>query len=1024
MKNIPTRLPPGSVAILALFSLIHCSLAQVPMLYSSPSGSKVDNYSGVLGLEFETGSSNIVVSHLGFFSTNGVTGLATSHNVAIFNSSLGNPQIIGQVVVPAGTAADWYTNNGNTWGFYYEHLDPPLLLASNTIYVLGGLVVNGDGDTWEQTTTPVWDTDFIGTAGNRHSLYGPGVNAWPPSGFSQNGTNNTYGVPNLANIPVGPAYVGVQTTNISMSAGQTLSILGFATGAPTITYQWYTNSLSTPLLNQTNAMLVISNATAANDGVYFLTASNSLGGEQSANVSVSVTAFPVIITQQPTNLTVFENYQANFYCVATGTPPISLQWSGDGSAIPGATGTNYSLIPTLSNNGEVYTCLASNYISGVPYTAVSSNATLTVIPNLALPQEILHGYNTNLSQNNFGGLVGGQFTVGNSPVTVTHLGYYAPTNQYTSSTICNLTQSHRVGIFNAAGTVLLGYVTVPAGAGTVVNGYIWAPLNPPLVLTNNTQYLLAAEVISGVDPWGNAYVIPDLNPYFATSCDATYWGAGWPGGGVAGEYGGQMYSAPNMAILAPTIPSAFILPTNVLVYAGASATLTAYVGGAPPVTLQWYTNGVALAGQTNLTLTLNNLTVTDSSSNYYVIVTSPGGSVQSGNGAVTVLPDTPSITQDIQPQTAFVYQTVQFTAAAGGPPPLSYQWTFDGNPIAGATNSTLTLTDVSSNNIGNYYLIVTNSYGSATSSTAGLTVEYPAAPGTYPSVVMGPNLLLYYPLNDYPGVATNWGNLGFAYDGTYVGACSSVAGPPQVNFGANDNAVLLDGLSACVQLPPLTNSAGATSVTVSNITIAAWVNDQYPPQSANAAIFFQRSTYTFGLSVNPDPNNGADALRYTWNGTGYNNFSGLDLPTNEWALVAMVISPTNSGLYLQYGSMLQFTNFAASNPSATFAGNSYIGYDTAQSTRYWAGPIGQVMVFDQALSPTAINALYYGILPSITLTITPAANDQLTVTWSGGTLLEATNLLGPWAAVPGTANGSGSYTTSPSNEMELYRVQQ
>ena len=61
----------------------------------------------------------------------------------------------------------------------------------------------------------------------------------------------------------------------------------------------------------------------------------------------------------------------------------------------------------------------------------------------------------------------------------------------------------------------------------------------------------------------------------------------------------------------------------------------------------------------------------------------------------------------------------------------------------------------------------------------------------------------------------------------------------------------LDGFGGYVQLPPLAD------VLVSNITIAAWVNDTYPNsgsgfgQADNAAIFFQRSTYVFGLSVNP-----------------------------------------------------------------------------------------------------------------------------------------------------------------------------
>ena len=46
-------------------------------------------------------------------------------------------------------------------------------------------------------------------------------------------------------------------------------------------------------------MLAIPNATTGASGTYFLTASNALGGEQSANVTVSITSFPVGITQQP-----------------------------------------------------------------------------------------------------------------------------------------------------------------------------------------------------------------------------------------------------------------------------------------------------------------------------------------------------------------------------------------------------------------------------------------------------------------------------------------------------------------------------------------------------------------------------------------------------------------------------------------------------------------------------------------------------------------------------------------------------
>lgn len=984
------------------------ALAQVTqMLHSTPTSGARDDYNGVVGCQFQVGATNVIVSHVGVFDLNN-DGLTVSHQAGVFSSSLSSPTLVGQVVVPAGTSA--YLTNGFRW----MPLDPPLLLSSNTTYLVGGVVGISDGDGWQDAFAPTWNAWFIGSAATttRHALYGPGGTpiAWPPPYLSQSGNNNTYGNVSLAYIEIDQARVGVQTTTVSISAGSTLSVVGFASGAPTITYQWYTNSISTPLAGQTSPTLVIANATPANSGTYFLTASNSLGGEQSANVTVSVTAFPAGFSKQPTNLTVFANYQASFFTTATGTPPVFYQWSRNGAAIPGATSSGYSLTANLTNNGDVYSCLASNYISGTPYTATSSNATLTVTYNLALAQQILHGARANTATNGATGSVGGQFTVGNSPVTVTHLGYYA--SQFTDTYKTNgiLALDHRVAIFSANSTVLYGVVTVPAGTHNVVNGYMWAPLDPPLTLSTNTQYMLMAEVFNGSDPWGDTYVVPDLNPYFATACDATYWGA-WPPTGVAGGYGGQMYSAPNLAVLAPTVPEAFILPTNVTVYAGANATLTAYTVGQPPLTLQWYTNGTPLTGQTNLTLTLANLGLGNSSSNYYVIATNPGGSVQSSNASVTVLPDTPSITQDIQPQDAFVHQIVQFVATAAGAPPLSYNWTFNSTPIIGATNSTLTIPDASAANVGNYQLVVTNNYGSATSSVASLAVAVPAW-GSYPSAVMGTNLLAYYRFSDVNsglGVATNMGSLGFAYDGTYEGFYSATAGPAAPNFEAGNLAVSLDGLTSDVLIPAL-------NVTVTNATIAAWVYSG-GDQPDNSAIYFHRGGSVFGLAVFP----GTNTLKYTWAGGQYNFGTGLALPTNQWALVALVVTPTAATVYLQDGTGLQSATNVAAHAAQTFDSASYVGWDTAGGNigRRWTGGVDEMMIFNRALSPVEVNALYLGVPGSATLTIVPSGSHVI-LTWPGGKLLEATSLTGPWV----TNNAAASpYTVSAAGAGKFYRVQ-
>ena len=81
--------------------------------------------------------------------------------------------------------------------------------------------------------------------------------------------------------------------------------------------------------------------------------------------------------------------------------------------------------------------------------------------------------------------------------------------------------------------------------------------------------------------------------------------------------------------------------------------------------------------------------------------------------------------------------TLQVTAI--GTNTLTYQWLFNGGKlvngshVSGAANADLTLTNVVTANTGSYQVIVTNSYGSATSTVAILTVEAPPSITTQPA---------------------------------------------------------------------------------------------------------------------------------------------------------------------------------------------------------------------------------------------------------------------------------------------------
>lgn len=83
-----------------------------------------------------------------------------------------------------------------------------------------------------------------------------------------------------------------------------------------------------------------------------------------------------------------------------------------------------------------------------------------------------------------------------------------------------------------------------------------------------------------------------------------------------------------------------------------------------------------------------------------------------------------------QPQSQSITAGANVTISVGalGAATLSYQWQFNGNPIAGATSSMLSLNNADVSNAGSYTVVVSNSAGSVTSSPATLIVTPNSTP--------------------------------------------------------------------------------------------------------------------------------------------------------------------------------------------------------------------------------------------------------------------------------------------------------
>jgi Lamin Tail Domain/Immunoglobulin domain len=86
------------------------------------------------------------------------------------------------------------------------------------------------------------------------------------------------------------------------------------------------------------------------------------------------------------------------------------------------------------------------------------------------------------------------------------------------------------------------------------------------------------------------------------------------------------------------------------------------------------------------------------------------------------VPAPPVITNQPQSQVDFSGTTATLSVGAAGNSALSYQWQFNGTNLAGATNSTLVLSGLTSANQGYYDVVVTDATGSSTSQSVLLTV--------------------------------------------------------------------------------------------------------------------------------------------------------------------------------------------------------------------------------------------------------------------------------------------------------------
>lgn len=310
---------------------------------------------------------------------------------------------------------------------------------------------------------------------------------------------------------------------------------------------------------------------------------------------------------------------------------------------------------------------------------------------------------------------------------------------------------------------------------------------------------------------------------------------------------------------------------------GEPLVLIATASGVPAPAYQWRKDGVPLTGETAQLLQIAHATAADAAT-YSVVATNTAGSATSADLvlAVTNTPAAPVVLTPPRNVTTVAGGDATFTVEFSGNPLPTVQWKRNGSVIAGATDATLTLTNVQSAQAGSYTVTLTNASGSVTSSAATLTL----ASGTAAVLVSPANQTVATGNSIYlsvTAVSPTPATYQWLRNGT------AIAGATEAHF-ALTHAQAADAGSYSVRI---TNAGGTVTTAAATLTVSTIAGAPVltiSPASQNAT---KGDDVTFTAAAN-----GTAPLTYQW------RKSGLNVPGATTATLTLAaVQPTDAGSY-------------------------------------------------------------------------------------------------------------------------------
>jgi len=382
----------------------------------------------------------------------------------------------------------------------------------------------------------------------------------------------------------------------------------------------------------------------------------------------------------------------------------------------------------------------------------------------------------------------------------------------------------------------------------------------------------------------------------------------------------------------------------------------------------------------------------------------PSGYDHAGTIAGFIITDKPVISMSPQSVNGNPGDSVALSMYAAGVPPLAYQWRKNGHAIPGATTNSYNIASLGLANEGNYDVVVTNAYGSATSRV---------------SVVSG-------------GTITMTPISGLVVDSQPANAERNGA-----NQGATWLASSSDGSknrSGVMQFVA-TNSTGiavtgSTNFDASKGTVSFWMRSAGTDMNASGAggaAVFGRPADTLANEFMIYQQDGGSLLFNAPTSVNIIN-SSHNVSDNLWHLIVLTYDGTASGVCALYiDGTLDLTNVNSSAWTATVGAPLQLGFTTLGGTlRDYDGLLDDVRVYNRQLTAGEVTSLYNtgALIDTAALQLefnfdtAPVSGFSLTWSAANSVLQSNPSISGAFTDVPGAIS---PYNIVPKAGQKFYQ---